>query len=80
VNAVREVIEDAPPELSSDIAERGIVMCGGGSMLSGFAKLISRECKMPVIIAADPLACVVVGTMRILDSAELLNKVKIASS
>lgn len=80
VNAVREVIEDAPPELSSDIAERGIVMCGGGSMLSGFAKLISHECKMPVIIAADPLSCVVVGTMRILDSAELLNKVKIASS
>ena len=52
----------------------------GGSQLSGFAKLISRECKMPVIIAADPLSCVVVGTMRILDSAELLNKVKIASS
>ncbi|OGD86708.1 rod shape-determining protein [Candidatus Curtissbacteria bacterium RIFCSPHIGHO2_01_FULL_41_11] len=79
VNAIRDVIEDAPPELSSDIAERGIVMCGGGSMLSGFSKLVSKETKMPVILAADPLSCVVIGATRILDSSDLLNKVKIAS-
>ena len=79
VNAVYDVIEDTPPELAADIAERGIVLCGGGSFLSGLTKLISRETKMPVLMASDPLSCVVVGTVRILDNSELLSKVKIAS-
>lgn len=79
VNAVRDVIFDTPPELSADIAERGIVLCGGGSLLLGLSKLISRETKMPVLAAADSLSCVVIGTMRVLDDSELLSKVKVAA-
>lgn len=80
VNAVRETVEDAPPELSADIAQRSIVLCGGGSQLAGIVKLISKETKMPVSLARDPLACVVFGTAALLENPELLAKVKIASS
>lgn len=80
VEAVSETLKDAPPELASDIAERGIVLCGGGSMLAGFAKRVSRETKMPVILAPDPLACVVMGTANLLENPELLAKVKLAAN
>jgi len=51
VDAVRGTVEDAPPELAADIAERGIVLCGGGALLYGLPKFISQETKMPVIVA-----------------------------
>ena len=65
INAVIEEIKrtlgQTPPELAADIVERGIVMTGGGSLLKGLPKLISKETGVPVILAEDPLLCVANG-------------------
>ena len=58
VSAVKVALEQTPPELSSDIAERGIVLTGGGALLRDLDKLISRETGLPVTVAEDPLTCV----------------------
>jgi rod shape-determining protein MreB and related proteins len=79
VESITEAVEDAPPELASDIAERGIVLCGGGAQLSGLAKLVSKETKMSVSIADDPLLSVVAGVAKLLENPRLLKKVKIVS-
>jgi len=78
VAAVKDTIHDAPPELASDIAERGIVICGGGAQIYGLAKLVSAETRMPVTVADDPLYCVVKGCLSLLENDDLLEKVKIA--
>lgn len=62
VEAVREVLEIAPPELAGDILRRGIYLCGGGSLLKGIDELISKELSVSVNIVDDPLTCVVRGT------------------
>lgn len=80
ISAIREVAGDAPPELLSDIAERGIVICGGGALLSGLPKLISSETKLPVILAEDPMSCVVVGATRVVSDNDLFGKVKVAQA
>ncbi|HRR95730.1 MAG TPA: rod shape-determining protein [Candidatus Ratteibacteria bacterium] len=68
VNAVRDVLEETPPELSSDlIKEGGVVIAGGGALLKGIDKLISQETKLPVIVADDPLTAVVRGTGKMLE-------------
>lgn len=61
VNMIKEVLARTPPELVSDIVERGIVMTGGGSKLKGLANLISQETRVPVIVAEDPMNCVAIG-------------------
>lgn len=61
VTAVKSALEQSPPELASDIAERGLVLTGGGAQLRDFDKLISEETGLPVIIAEDPLTCVARG-------------------
>ena len=58
VSAVKTALEQTPPELSSDIAERGIVLTGGGALLRNLDKLISKETGLPVTVAEDPLTCV----------------------
>ena len=58
ISAVKAALEQTPPELSSDIAERGIVLTGGGALLRDLDKLISRELGLPVFVAEDPLTCV----------------------
>jgi rod shape-determining protein MreB len=68
VETVKETLEDTPPELAADIMDRGIVLAGGGALLRGLDKLITRETGMPVHIAPDPLSCVVLGTGKYLDS------------
>lgn len=78
--AIRQTIEDAPPELVADIAQRGVVLCGGGAQLAGLAKLISSEVKMPVIVAADPTSCVALGAMKVVSDRALLSKVKVAQA
>jgi rod shape-determining protein MreB len=78
VSAVVDTLEDSPPELVSDIAEQGIVLCGGGALLFGLPKLISKETKMPVTVASDPLSAVVNGCALLLNDANLLMRVKIA--
>ena len=61
VEAVRKALEKAPPELASDIAESGMVLTGGGSLLHGIDRLLSEETGLPVVRAEDPLTCVVRG-------------------
>ncbi|MEX2033022.1 MAG: rod shape-determining protein, partial [Candidatus Colwellbacteria bacterium] len=80
VEGVSETIEDSPPELAADIAERGIILCGGGAQLSGLAKLISKETKMPVSIASEPLLSVAFGVAKILETPGLIKKIKIVTA
>lgn len=67
VGAVRSALEQAPPELSADIAERGLVLTGGGALLRDLDKLIMDETGLPVIVAEDPLTCVARGGGRALE-------------
>lgn len=70
VDAVKLTLERTPPELAADIMERGIMLAGGGALLRGLDKLISKETLMPVVIAPDPLAAVALGTGRALEEVE----------
>ncbi len=62
VDKVKAVLEQTPPELSSDIIERGITLTGGGALLRGFDRLMALATSIPVAIADDPLSCVAIGT------------------
>lgn len=73
VDAVKRVLEQTPPELSSDIMDRGIIMTGGGSLLKGFTKLLTRETDIPVFLADDPLTCVAKGTGQALEELDNLS-------
>jgi len=75
IEAVKVTLEKTPPELASDIMDRGIVMTGGGSLLRGLDLLLSRETGMPVHIAEDALSCVAMGTGKALESIEILKRV-----
>jgi len=75
VNAVKEAIEDTPPELVADIMNRGIVLVGGGSLLKGLDKLINKETKMPVKVIDDPLTAVARGAGVILEDLDKLSEV-----
>jgi rod shape-determining protein MreB and related proteins len=77
ISAVKDVIEETPPEFISDIMEQGITLAGGGSMLNGIDKLIAQEIKMPVWISDDPQTAVVRGCLKLLENEELLNRVKV---
>jgi rod shape-determining protein MreB len=70
VDAIRRALEITPPELASDIVDRGIVMAGGGSMIRGLDVLVAQETSLPIRLDEDPLTCVVRGTGRILDEPE----------
>lgn len=77
VSAIQEVLEETPPELLSDILERGITLAGGGALIRGLDKKISEETKMPVWVTDDPLTAVVRGCGVVLDNLDLLSKVKV---
>jgi rod shape-determining protein MreB len=77
VDAVRVALERTPPELAADIVDKGIVLAGGGAMLSNLDVVLREETRLPVMIAEDPLSCVVLGTGRVLDELELLKVVAI---
>jgi len=66
VEAVKAALEQTPPELSADVAERGIVLTGGGALLSGLDRLLLEETGVPVIVAEDPLTCVARGGGKLL--------------
>jgi len=70
VDAVKDTIEETPPELVADIMDQGIYVAGGGALLRGLDTRISEATQMAVHIADDPLTCVVRGTGRILDEFE----------
>lgn len=67
VGAVKRALEQTPPELGADVAERGIVLTGGGALLRDLDRLLSEETGMPVIVAEDPLTCVARGGGRVLE-------------
>ncbi len=67
VSAVRDILEETPPELSSDLVERGLVIAGGGALLRNIDRLISQETKLPVVVAENPLLAVVTGTGKMLE-------------
>ncbi|MFM8454409.1 MAG: rod shape-determining protein, partial [Gammaproteobacteria bacterium] len=67
VGAVRAALEQVPPELAADIAERGLVLTGGGALLRNIDKLLIEETGLPVIVAEDPLTCVARGGGRALE-------------
>lgn len=74
VAAAKAVLERTPPELSADIIDRGVILTGGGAMLHGLDQLMADELKVPVLIAEDPMHCVVKGTGIMLDNLDKVSK------
>ena len=79
VEAVKATLEKTPPELAADIMQKGIVLTGGGALIKDLDKLLSKETKMPVYVADEPLHAVVRGTERVLENIEKLRSVLISS-
>ncbi len=77
--AIKDTLEEAPPELVADIMEGNIVITGGGALLSGIGEVIQEVTKMPVIVADDPLSSVVRGCGKLLEDPRLLKKIKVTS-
>lgn len=75
IAAVKETIDDTPPELVADLIEKGIAMAGGASQLQGLAERLSQETKMRVYLAEDPVTCVVRGAGEVVDHFDSLHKV-----
>ncbi len=79
VEAVRIALERTPPELAADIVDKGIVLAGGGAYLKNLDILLQEETGLPVVVAEDPLSCVVLGSGAVLDQLDLLRQVAVAS-
>lgn len=79
VEIVKITLEKTPPELASDIMEKGIVLAGGGALIQNLDKLLSQKTGMPVYVAEDPLDCVVKGTGKTLEDLDRLKSVLINS-
>jgi len=77
MDAIVDVLEESPPELTSDILEHGVLLTGGGSMLAGLDSLIVERTHLPVIMSEDPLTSVVRGTGKVLEDDTLLQRVKV---
>ena len=75
VDVIKQVLEETPPELSSDLVDRGMVLAGGGSLLRGFPELIRKETELPVHRAADPLSCVALGCGRYLEELDKIQHI-----
>ncbi|MEK7705551.1 MAG: rod shape-determining protein [Myxococcota bacterium] len=78
VDAVRVALERTPPELAADIVDKGIVLAGGGALLTNLDVLLREETRLPVMLAEDPMLCVVLGTGKVLDELELLKLVAVS--
>lgn len=78
IDAIKVCLEKAPPELASDIMDRGIMMAGGSSLLDGLDRLVSRETGMPVHLAEEPLLAVVMGSGKVLENIDVLRRVLIS--
>ncbi|MBS1185147.1 MAG: Cell shape determining protein MreB/Mrl, partial [Proteobacteria bacterium] len=75
VSAVKQALEQTPPELGADIAEKGMVLTGGGALLRDLDRLLMEETGLPVIVADDPLTCVVRGSGMALENMDKLSTV-----
>jgi rod shape-determining protein MreB len=80
VDALKQSLEQTPPELAADIVDRGIVMTGGGALLRGLSDLFREATNLPINTVDDPLFCVVLGTGKILDSVTSYEDVIMHSS
>lgn len=78
IRAVKNVLQKTPPELSSDVIDRGMILSGGGALLRNLDKLLSQVAGVPCYVAEDPLFCVAKGTGKILDNLDLYKKVLIS--
>jgi len=74
MRSIRSTLDAAPPDLVADVAECGIVLCGGGALISGLDQLVAHETLMPVRVAEAPLACVVRGTGVVLEGLETMSR------
>jgi rod shape-determining protein MreB len=77
LETIKIILENTPPELASDIVDKGIILAGGGALLSGLDLLIREETGLPVLVAEDPLTAVVRGVGKMLDEIDLLRRVAI---
>lgn len=75
VDTIKMNLEQTPPELSADIVEKGLVLCGGGSLLRGLDKLLLQETGLPIHLVEDPLTCVVLGTGKVLEELKVLKQI-----
>ncbi len=75
VEVVKQTLERTPPELASDIMERGIIIAGGGALIKGLDTLLAKETDMPVYVAENPLECVARGAEKTLEDLEKLRDV-----
>lgn len=75
ISAIKTALESTPPELSSDIVDRGIVLSGGGGLLRNLDKVISETTKLPVRVAKDPLCCVAFGSGKVLENMDYFGHV-----
>jgi len=75
VGSVKSALEQTPPELGADIAEKGMVLTGGGALLRDLDRLLMEETGLPVIVADDPLTCVVRGSGKALERMEKLGSI-----
>ncbi len=74
VSVVRSVLEKTPPELSSDIIDRGMALVGGGALLRGIDRLLTRETSVPCYVAENPMACVAIGAGRTLENLHIMRR------
>jgi rod shape-determining protein MreB len=79
VDSVRATLEKTPPELSSDLVDRGLIITGGGALLRNFDKLLAEETGLPVNIADDPLTAVCLGAGKMLDEIKYLKKITLST-
>jgi len=75
VEALKQALEETPPELAADIVDRGIVMTGGGSLLKGLDALFKEQTNLPINVVDDPLSCVVLGAGKILDNVHAYDRI-----
>ena len=74
IDAVKDVLEQTPPEIASDVIDHGIVLTGGGALLRNLSEVISEQTQVPAFVANDPLDCVAIGTGKILAEPFLMKK------
>jgi len=79
VDAIRMTLEKTPPELAADIMDRGVVLAGGGALLSGLDRYIAQETELSVFVVDDPLSSVAYGTGKVLEEIDLLKKVLVSN-
>ncbi len=80
VEALKNALEQTPPELAADIVDRGIVLTGGGSLLKGLDTLLKEQTNLPINLVDDPLRCVVLGAGKILDNVHMYERILMQST